>query len=174
MGTTTHLDAVLAAVLNGTPFAQARQAAVDNGGPKSHSAYERHGFRFAMWLHATGNAAAITSGRAAGRNWAAIKVNTSTHGGQVAAGNKAAKLRADGWAWGPIAERMGIPEARCRKCYAAATNNRSEGQRIGRGGAMLTGQAGEVLYQGTAKDTGTVIATDEALASAKARVRKAL
>lgn len=167
-----YLDKCLQAVLAGTSFAEARQVQVDAGGPKSHSAYERHGFRFLMLVQAVHGKAAIATGRGAGRDWAPIKhKGTDTPENLAATGRIVGKWREKGYAWGPIAERMALPESRARKAYAMGTNVRSQGQRVGHGGRFYTGESGAVLYEGDARATGTQISTEQTLEDAKAAAR---
>lgn len=73
-------------------------------------------------------------------------------------GTMVADLRAEGLSWGEVMYRTGLKEGRVRKLFTERTGDRSEGQRIGKGGRFFYGHSGEPLYTGgNLKATGTKI-----------------
>jgi hypothetical protein len=71
------------------------------------------------------------------------------------------KLRENGESWGRIAVHCDRPEGTVRKLYAEGTGNKSQGQRIGKGGRFYYGSNGMPLYAEVLKATGTVISVTE-------------
>lgn len=67
-------------------------------------------------------------------------------------------LRAEGHSWGEIAVRVGHGEGKVRTAFRDASGNKSQGQRIGKGGRYYLAEG--VLYQDTLRPTGTVIPKD--------------
>lgn len=59
--------------------------------------------------------------------------------------------------WGIIMILAGETEGKVRKAYEAATELKSKGGRIGKGGRFYYGEAGQPLYEDTLKPTGTAI-----------------
>ena len=70
-------------------------------------------------------------------------------------GERAVKGREDKISWGMMGILEGVPETRIRAEFAKATNNKSQGQRIGKGGRYY--QREELYYEDVLKPTGTTI-----------------
>lgn len=70
-----------------------------------------------------------------------------------------AALREKGESWGRIAVHIDQPEGSARKLYAQATGNKSQGQRVGKGGRFYYHE--NALYADALKGTGTVIGLTE-------------
>lgn len=73
-----------------------------------------------------------------------------------------ARLREQGQSWGVIGVRVHWPESRVRKVFAEATGLRSQGMRIGKGGAYIAKDAR--FYQGAGRaQHGTELAVGQAI-----------
>lgn len=75
-------------------------------------------------------------------------------------------LRAAKHSWGTIAVMCQLPESRVRRMFTEASNLKSQGLRIGKGGRYFYGYSGEPLYSGELRPTGTAIPKDAKLEGA--------
>lgn len=73
-------------------------------------------------------------------------------------GKRVVELRGEDHSWGEIAVRCQMAESKIRRMYTEATELKSQGQRIGKGGRFYYGPVdGYPLYEDVLKPTGTQI-----------------
>lgn len=140
-----------------TPKQFAEALALHKAGRSMKEILEKTGLNYSQaWLHVTD----------------ATMPDSERLNGQGATLNRQiAESRKKGNSWGYIAVQARLPESRVRKLYEEATNTRSIGQRIGKGGRFLADD--ELIYRPDPAK-GVTLKRGEKVADARRKAHEAL